>query len=84
MCLSAHFIFLRIEFSDYQWITEILGIKLYFLNRKGISFVSEILASKFKITNQNTEQGIKIEEVNIDRHTSSFSIFCGSRCYSAF
>ena len=37
------FYILSIEFSDYQWITEILGIKLSFLNRKGISFVSEIL-----------------------------------------
>ena len=78
------FIFLRIEFSDYQWITEILGIKLYFLNRKGISFVSEILASKFEITNQNAEQGIKNEEINVNRHISSFSISCGNLYYSAF
>jgi len=33
---------LSIEFSDYQWIIEILVIKLCFLNRKGISFVSKI------------------------------------------
>lgn len=33
------FYFLSTEFSDYQWITEILGIKLCFLNWKGVSFV---------------------------------------------
>lgn len=72
------FCFLSIEFSDYQRITEILGIKLCFLNRKGISFVSELLFKKLKITSQNAEQGIKNEEENIDRHTSLFLIPCSA------
>ncbi len=68
------FCFLSIEFSDYQRITEILGIKLCFLNRKGISFVSELLFKKLKITSQNAEQGIKNKEVCLSIFSSSFLI----------
>jgi hypothetical protein len=40
---------LSIEFSNYQWIREILAIKLCFLNRKGISFVGKLLVTGYQL-----------------------------------